>query len=103
MNYYSRVKLSFLRSAYPPILSLILPTHANFISSPLPPLPECASASPSNHPLPTHRTFLRAVGALPTAPAADHAFRPLVDMFFCLVVALVAGVDLLATAESEPA
>jgi len=48
-------------------------------------------------------TVLRSIIALATTPAADHAVRPLVRVLLGRVVAFIARVHLLATAEPEPA
>lgn len=85
------------------MLPLILPTHLDPISRPLPSLPEPTS-SPLPHQTPmTNPTLLGSIILLPTTPSANHAISPLIDMLFAFVVAFITGVYFLAAGEAEPA
>lgn len=93
--------LSLSRRGRSPVLPLVVSIHLDLIPSPLPPLPETASALLDQGTM-TERTVFWPVIPLPTTPTTDHAVRPLVRVLLRLVMALITRVDLLAAAEPEP-
>ena len=78
------------------------PRHATLIPRPLAPLPKPAPGL-LDQTRSTDATILRSVILLPGTKPADHAVGVLVRMVRFGVVAFVAGEDLGAAAEAEPA
>jgi len=89
-------------TARPSELPLILPAHLDAIPRALTSLPEPPSALAHQHVV-ADCAVLRPVVALPGAPSADHAVRPLVRVLLAIIMALITSVHLLAAAEAEPA
>jgi hypothetical protein len=50
----------------------------------------------------TDPTILRPIVLLSTTMSTNHAIRPLIVMFLPFIMALVASINLLTTAEAEP-
>jgi len=85
-----------------PELPLVFSGHLHSVTRPLSSFPEPASSSlPTHHPV-TDSTVFRPVVLLSTAPPADHPVRPLVWMLLFFIVAFIARIYFLTTAESKP-
>ena len=90
------------RSSGSSVLPLVFPAHFDFIPRPLSTLPEPPSTSLPNKHTMAETAILRSVVSFPTAPPTNHAISPFIRMVLFIVMALIARVHLLATAEAKP-
>ena len=84
------------------VFPLVLPRHLDSIPRSLPTFPEPPTTFLTHQAAMTDCAVFRPIVLLSTTVTTYHAVRPFVVVVFSVVVALVARVDLLATAESEP-
>jgi len=97
-----RLRLRRNTTSRPPKLSLVLPTHLDFIPRPLPTFPKPSRPFLTHHAPMTDPTILGPVVLLPTTPPTDHSIGPLVGMFLSLIMAFVTSIDFQTATEAKP-